>query len=87
MDQPAINPTIDKVNKGLKRRYRAERRFRICGAAAILTALCFLFLLFFSIVSSGYKAFQKTFIQIDVFFDPAEFTNENLATANFPGLI
>ncbi|MCJ7601907.1 MAG: phosphate ABC transporter permease PstA, partial [Desulfobulbaceae bacterium] len=46
-----------------------------------------LFLLFFSIVSSGYKAFQKTFIQIDVFFDPAEFTNENLATANFPGLI
>ncbi|MBU0909590.1 MAG: phosphate ABC transporter permease PstA, partial [Proteobacteria bacterium] len=30
---------------------------------------------------------QKTFIQIDVFFDPAEFTNENLATANFPALI
>ena len=87
MDQPAINPTIDKVNKGLKRRYRAERRFRIFGATAILTALCFLFLLFFSIVSSGYKAFQNTFIQIDVFFDPAEFTNENLATANFPGLI
>jgi len=87
MDQPAINPTIDKVNKGLKRRYRAERRFRIFGATAILSALCFLFLLFFSIVSSGYKAFQKTFIQIDVFFDPAEFTNENLATANFPGLI
>ncbi|MCK9296423.1 MAG: phosphate ABC transporter permease PstA [Desulfobulbaceae bacterium] len=87
MDQPEKNPTIDKVNRGLKRRYRAERRFRILGATAILTALCFLFLLFFSIVSSGYKAFEKTFIQIEVFFDPAEFTNENLAAANFPGLI
>lgn len=87
MDQPATNPTIAKVNKGLKRRYRAERRFRLTGATAIFTALCFLFLLFFSIVSSGYKAFQKTFIQIDVFFDPVEFTNENLATANFPGLV
>lgn len=87
MDHPATNPTIAKVNKGLKRRYRAERRFRICGAAAIMTALCFLFLLFFSIISSGYKAFQQTFIKIEVFFDPAEFTNENLATANFPGLI
>ncbi|RJX33117.1 MAG: phosphate ABC transporter permease PstA [Desulfurivibrio sp.] len=87
MKQPTTNPAIDKVNRGLRRRYRAERRFRICGATAIITALCFLFLLFFSIVANGYKAFQKTYIQIDVFFDPAEFANENLATANFPGLV
>ena len=78
---------MDRVNKGLKRRYRAERRFRFFGATAIFAALLFLFLLFFSIISSGYKAFQQTYMQLDVYFDPAQFTNENLATADFPGLI
>ncbi|MBI5559182.1 MAG: phosphate ABC transporter permease PstA [Deltaproteobacteria bacterium] len=87
MDNPANKQTIDRVNKGLSRRYRAERRFRIFGASAILLALSFLVLLFSSIFSTGYKAFQQTFIQIDIFFDPAEFTRENLSTANFPGLI
>ncbi|MBI4792623.1 MAG: DUF3333 domain-containing protein, partial [Deltaproteobacteria bacterium] len=78
---------MDRVNKGLKRRYRAERRFRTFGATAIFAALIFLFLLFFSIISSGYKAFQQTYMRLDVYFDPAQFTNENLATADFPGLI
>jgi phosphate transport system permease protein len=87
MDHTTNNPTMDRVNKGLKRRYRAERRFRFFGATAIFAALLFLFLLFFSIISSGYKAFQQTFMQLDVFFDPAQFTNENLAAADFPGLI
>ena len=87
MDHTTNNPTMDRVNKGLKRRYRAERRFRTFGATAIFAALLFLFLLFFSIISSGYKAFQQTYMRLDVYFDPAQFTNENLATADFPGLI
>ena len=87
MDHTTNNPTMDRVNKGLKRRYRAERRFRTFGAMAIFAALLFLFLLFFSIISSGYKAFQQTYMRLDVYFDPAQFTNENLATADFPGLI
>ncbi|MCU0603928.1 MAG: DUF3333 domain-containing protein, partial [Desulfobacterales bacterium] len=42
--------TIDIVNRGLKRRYRAERRFRFYGLAAIVLSLAFLALLFVSIV-------------------------------------
>jgi phosphate transport system permease protein len=87
MDQTTNNPTMDRVNKGLKRRYRAEQHFRLFGATAIFTALLFLLMLFYSIVTSGYKAFQQTYMQIDVFFDPSQFTNENLAAADFPGLI
>lgn len=79
--------TIDKVNKGLQRRYRSERRFRRFGMTAIILSLGFLALLFLSIVSKGYTAFLQTYIQIDVFFDPAEFADENLATADFPGLV
>ncbi len=85
--EPTKHSNIDKVNRGLKRRYRAEKCFRILGATAIIASLCFLFLLFFSIVSSGYKAFLKSYIQLEIYFDPAEFTNENIAAANFPGLI
>jgi phosphate transport system permease protein len=87
MDQTTTHSVLDKVNKGLQRRYRAERLFRIFGATAICTALIFLFLLFLSIISSGYKAFQQTYMQLEVYFDPAEFTNENLASADFAGLI
>ena len=81
------HPTTDIVNKGLKRRYNAERRFRRLGISAIAVALLFLSMLFVSIISKGYSAFQQTFVQVDIFFDPDEFTNENLATANFPGLV
>lgn len=79
--------TRDIVNRGLARRYRAERRFKRFGLAAIVASLVFLALLFTSIISNGYTAFQQTFIEIDVYFDPSEFTNENLATADFPGLV
>lgn len=78
---------MEKVNKGLRRRYRAERRFRLFGMTAVIISLCFLALLFVSIFSKGYTAFRQTFIEIEVFLDPAEFTNENLSSADFPGLI
>jgi phosphate transport system permease protein len=76
-----------KFNDGLKRRYRAEKRFQRMGIAAILIALTFLGFLFTSIVSNGYTAFQQTFIQIDVDFDRELFTDENLSTANYPGMV
>ena len=40
-DQTGLKP-IDVVNKGLARRYRAERRFRMMGLAAIIASLIFL---------------------------------------------
>ena len=79
--------TIDIVRKGLNRRYRAERRFRLYGIAAISASLMFLAILFINIVGNGYTAFRQTFIELEVFFDPAMLDKENLATANYQGLV
>ena len=84
---PKIERTIDIVNRGLAKRYRAERRFRLYGFAAILVSLLFLALLFFNIIGTGYTAFQQTFIQLDVFFDPAILRQDALASADYQGLI
>ncbi len=75
------------IEKGLRRRYRAEQRFRRLGIAAIMTALLFLFFLFYSIISNGYPAFQQTYIALQVSFDEDIFANENIETANFIGLV
>lgn len=86
-----LNPqgrrAIEIVNAGLARRYRKERRFRFYGISAILASLLFLSFLFGSIISKGYSAFQQTFIQLDIFFDPAILSQESLSTANYPGIV
>ena len=75
------------VNNSLKRRYRAETVFRRMGLGAIILAISFLCLLFVSIISKGYTAFQQTFVEVEVFFDPQDFSHENLAAADFHGLV
>jgi len=79
--------TLDIVNRGLSKRYRAERRFRLYGLLAIIASLLFLSLLFMSIMGNGYSAFQQTFIKMDVFFDPDFLRQESLATADYQGLV
>jgi phosphate transport system permease protein len=79
--------TIDIVESGLSRRYRAERRFRFCGFSAILLSILFLALLFASIVGKGYSAFRQTHIKLDVFFDPAVLQKEALISADYSALI
>ena len=76
----------------VKRRYAAERRFRMYGVAAILTALGFLVFLFASIVGNGWSAFLQTKIGLEVYFDPAvidpkgERKEMQLLTANYQKL-
>ncbi len=79
--------TLDIVNRGLKKRYRAERRFRLYGLSAIVASMVFLSLLFISIVGKGYSAFQQTFIELDVYFDPQVLDEQSLATADYQGLV
>jgi phosphate transport system permease protein len=79
--------TLDIVNRGLQKRYRSERRFRIYGFLAIVASMVFLSLLFISIVGKGYSAFQQTFIELDVFFDPQVLDEQSLATADYQGLV
>jgi len=50
----------------LSGRHRAERRFKFYGLAAIFAALGVLAVLLFTIVGTGYSAFQQTYIQLDV---------------------
>jgi phosphate transport system permease protein len=85
--------SIDIVNAGMRKRYAAERRFRMYGRLAIGSGLLFLSLLFISIVGNGYSAFLQTFVRLDVTFDaqlldPEGKRNvEQLATADYGGLV
>jgi phosphate transport system permease protein len=79
--------TIDIVQQGLAKRYRAERRFRLYGLTAICIGLLCLAILFISIVGNGYKAFQQTYVELGVFFDPTILDQENLSTADYSGLV
>lgn len=78
---------MDIVNKGLAKRYNAEKRFRFYGLFAIILSMAFLSILFISIIANGYTAFQQTFIQLEVFLDPAKIDKEDLAGANYLGLV
>ncbi len=55
----------------IKRRHRAERRFRRFGLAAILLAATVLCILLVSIISKGYPVLQQAKLQIQVHLDPA----------------
>ncbi|MEK9842734.1 phosphate ABC transporter permease PstA [Thalassospira sp.] len=82
-----------KIARNIKKRYAAERRFKIYGLSAIGVALLALFVLGFSIVSKGCSAFFQTYIQLEVHFDPAEIDPDRtgdpavIGKANFDGLI
>ena len=78
---------MDIVNKGLAKRYAAERRFRLYGLAAIILSLMFLSLLFISIIGNGYTAFQQTYLELDVHFDANELPKDNLGKADYQGLV
>ena len=77
-----LQPTDD-----LKRRYRAERWFRRLGLTAITLSLAFIAFLFFTIIRDGYTAFTQTYIELEIDFAEAAFTRENLAAADYPGLV
>ena len=75
------------MNKGLAKRYKRERRFRAIGLAAIVASLTFLSVLFVSIAANGYTAFERTMIQLEIHLDPGQIDKEDLASANYLGLV
>ncbi|HKL78617.1 MAG TPA: DUF3333 domain-containing protein, partial [Gammaproteobacteria bacterium] len=64
MAQP--HPHTDKL---LKRRYRAERRFKALCIGALSLAVIFLVLFFADIISKGYSAFQHGQIKVAVTYN------------------
>ena len=66
---PVRRPDLSQAR--LKRRYRAERRFRIYGILAVLVAIGMLGALLVTIVGKGYSAFYRTDIRLEVTLDPS----------------
>lgn len=79
---------------GLKKRYAAERRFRLYGLLATSVGLVFLAVMLVSIVSKGYTAFWQTTITLPITFDAKVIDPGNkrdsdpnvLIRANYPKL-
>ena len=68
----SAGPVAGKADteRRLRRRYAAERRFRMYGAGAIIAAVLVLVTLLGSIISQGYTAFWNHEIALNVTFDP-----------------
>ncbi|HYG48294.1 MAG TPA: phosphate ABC transporter permease PstA [Allosphingosinicella sp.] len=86
------------MEQRLKRRYAAERRFRLIGLGAILLSAGFLALLLFTMVSNGARGFTRTEVRLDIdfaksaiFLDPAALRSANaraaLAAADIQGAV
>src|SRR5688572_695249 len=93
MSRLSHEQTRSLVEKGLRRRYRAERRFRLYGLAAVLLGVVFVVFLFGTIFAQGMSAFRQAELTLDIYFDPAEIDPAGtrdpdvLATANYTALI
>ena len=61
----------------IRRRYAAERRFRLYGILAIGFAVFMLGFLAITVVAQGYTAFWQTRIALDVAIDPAKVDPQN----------
>ena len=85
--------TSDAMTRRLAGRRAAERRFRAYGIIAITLAIAALATLFVSIAGNGYTAFQQTFIEIEVTYDPEALgigedrDTAALSAANYSGLV
>jgi phosphate transport system permease protein len=85
--------TQEQVAKSLRRRYWAERRFRFYGMAAVFLGIVFVLFLFGSIFVKGASTFRQTYIQLEVFYDPAIIDPagtrkpEDIANADYQQLI
>jgi len=64
--------TSERVHAGLKRRYAAEKRFKLYGLISILVAMSFLLVLLVSIIGNGYTAFWQTYVALDIHFSKAD---------------
>jgi phosphate transport system permease protein len=69
-DELRTGATIERVRKGLARRYRRERRFRLYGVLAVGVALLSLVVLFADIIYKGHDAFMQTSMRLEVEYDP-----------------
>lgn len=99
-DKPAVssNTALIETNtalieKNLARRYRAEKRFRYYGLAALAFGVTCVAVLFTDIIGKGHGAFRQTYIELEINYDDevlglGDATDaQQIRTADFPALI
>jgi phosphate transport system permease protein len=59
-----------RVERSLRRRYWAERRFRAYGLGAVLMGIAFVILMFSTLIAQGWSAFGQTYLTLEVNYDP-----------------
>ncbi len=85
--------STERIRKTLAKRYRAEKRFRLYGVAAILFGVLCVATLFVDIIGKGHGAFRQTYIQLSVDYEAdilgiSDINDaQQLALANFSGVI
>ncbi|MEQ8481824.1 MAG: phosphate ABC transporter permease PstA [Hoeflea sp.] len=67
----AAGRSLLKVGERTRKRNAAEKRFRMMGLAAVVFGILALFGLMASILSNGLSSFNQTYIELDVYLDPA----------------
>ncbi len=60
----------EQVRRSLKKRHRQEKRFILLGKLSVMTGFLFLAFLLADISIKAWPAFQQSWIQLDVTFDP-----------------
>ena len=87
------NLVRETVRSNLKKRYQAEKRFRLYGVASVSFGLLCLVFLFGDIVYKGAGAFRQTVVEAELYFDPevldldVPFETGQLRSANYDGVI
>lgn len=85
--------TSELVQKSLKKRYRAEKRFRAFGVVSIAIGMLALVGLFYEVIGNGIGAFRQTYVKLEITFDPDELgivdatDEEQLRIANYQGIV
>ncbi len=89
----SIAETRARVERSLKRRRWAERRFQAYGLGAVLLGVGFVAIMFSSLISQGWSAFRQAYVTLEVFYDPEIIDPdgtrkpEDLAIADYAALI
>jgi len=74
-----MNQLDMQTSASMRKRLRADKRFKIYGLAAISFALAFLVFFFVDIIGKGAPAFQQAEIQVTVHYSEAAINNYNKA--------
>lgn len=75
--QNTTQSNSEKIEAGLARRYRAERRFKMYGIAAIAVALAFLAVMLAAIGTRGMGTIQQTHMRLTVTFEQTAVEENN----------